>query len=75
MNDATQAKPLLLPDPGKFFMLAMRHGPVELACCIDPSHIDDDAVLAQHVKALRNAVKTILLNPEHPCYGLDLKES
>lgn len=60
LDDASQAK-LLLPDPGKYYMLAMRHGSVELACCINPDHIDDDDIVTQVVSALCDAVKSQLL--------------
>lgn len=57
MTEAKLADKPILPDPGKYFMLAMRHGPVELAACISPDVIDDDTVLHQIVVALRDNVK------------------
>lgn len=60
LDEATQAKLLLLPDPGKYFMLAMRHGSVELACCINPDQINDDLAVASLAKALRDCVKSEL---------------
>jgi hypothetical protein len=56
MRDRSIGITPVLPDPGPDFMLAMRHGSVELALMLKPHALHDDATFLACAQQLRDAV-------------------